>query len=253
MGIETSASVGAQGQTLLVAQVGWIVTLVVALLGWLASAVISARERAKRHRLDVTEHARREVVPLIASYQDWIGELTTQLSSLEWLRTTDQNHLFTAQQVFENWQHQTEALASTLARGREAVRMFGMLEDYEVVFPQTREVRMQLVGYHLELQGFAYRVHSRLLQSMSLDYLAGGKSLNLDWLDHVKEAETAYYDMQAMMLDIRAGIQNAALSEVFNASVPEREPLDHDLPLVITKGKTWRVRNKLPVLPLLEA
>ncbi|MDP2234025.1 MAG: hypothetical protein Q8K89_10335 [Actinomycetota bacterium] len=236
---------------LAIALVGWLLTLLVAVVGWLVAAAISASSRRKSFLLEVTEHARREVIPPVAAYQDWISSVAVALSGISWLKVAAESPAFPPDYVRQQWWKQSESLHEVLSGSREALRMFGMLEDYEAVFPQTRQIRVELAGFHQCLSAFAYDAHSRLLGAVPIGYPESGEPLDLDWLEDLKKGIDAFYDMQAITQDIRIGLQNAALSALFKNEVPPRQPLDESVPLLLTSGNAWRLQNALPELPVI--
>lgn len=231
---------------LLTALIGWLLTIFIAVTGWILAAIGASRSRTKSFRLDVTEHARREVIPNVIAYQRWIGSLATLLQGLTWLKAASESDLFTGEYLRETWWSQAEALRETLGKSNEALGMFAMLEDYEAVFPQTRDVRIQLIEFHRCLVDFAQHTHSVLLRDMPT---VAFSRPDFSWLEVVQESVDAYYDMHALTQDIRVGIQNAALSNVFGTKVLAREPRQVGLPQVVTLGRCWTIRNSLPALP----
>jgi len=238
----------ASNAALMTALIGWLLTLLLAVGGWIVAAVGSASSRKKAFRLDVTEHARREVIPNVIAYQQWIGSLATRLQGLGWLKVACDSPHFSAEYVSNTWWNEAEALRELLGRSNESLGMFAMLEDYEAVFPQTRDVRIALIEFHAQLVDFAHRVHSTLMTEMPPP-ASGSGPVNFDWLEVVSNAVNAYYDVQALAQDIRVGIQNDALATVFGTKVSAREPRVAGLPQVVASGKLWSIRNPLPVLP----
>lgn len=234
---------------LTIALVGWIVTLVVAIAGWLLGAFRSWKDRRHAFQLEVTEHARREIAPHFVAYQQWVGRLASDLSGLSIIRLAHENLVFSRQYVYDAWQRSADELASTLSESSRALAMFQTLEDYEAVFPQTRDVRLQLIGLHQELTDFAYEALSQLRSSMPLGYVDMPTPIPLSWLSTVDDAQSAYFDMQALVEDLRIGIQNAALSRMFRTAVPARAPLDRTVPRIIAEGRVWHIENELPRLP----
>jgi len=242
---------GGRLDTTTIAMVGWALTLLVALAGWIVGAIIAARGRRDAFRLEVIEHARRELAPNITAYQRWIGALGGELSFLDHLRLIDQNPVFPANYVATSWRTQRESLEAVLRTHDEALAMFRTLEDYEVVFPQTREIRLTLIQFHGRLVHFASQALGLVTSNMPFEGAGVLPSPDLTWLAVVQAAVPAYYDMQALCEDIRIGVQNATLARIMDANVPDRQPGDPGVPRVLAQGDVWRLQNSLPELPVL--
>lgn len=224
------------------------VGLIVTAIGWFISARLTGREQTRLFQHNVINTARLDLAVQIREEQEWIGRLLgfgfRYRGALICRKQLPGVQDIAVETLF--WVDQARAGHKILHREQAPGRTLTMLlEEYELLFPDTKRVRHQL---------------SRLSQQIVQRYT--------DWLVYLcdpKKSETVIValenrlntedgDYSALLEDLRVHIQNAALSKIMGRSVALRQPKDPKLPImvmqsdglldVVQQGKSWPVMTE---------
>jgi hypothetical protein len=126
----------------------------------------------------------------------------------------------------------------------EAFRRSCVLEEHELLFPDTRHVRSQL-GF------FASERLIELYTPLLIDLMDDRRrDAAIDAMRARLDRNTEY---QALLEDLRIHIQNKALSEITGHAVQRREPRDPNVAImalrtdglldIVERGQSWPVRT----------
>ena len=212
--------------TTLAAFVGWLLTAV----GWYASA----RSQRRGFVNQVRNEARRELVIALRGQQSVLGRVGNVML---YLRVTHESGATALWDDFK-WLEQHKRYQDTFS-DNDSQWIFA-LEQYEVLFPETRECRHALVERSIRLSNEVSQFFSAILYPASrATAVAQSKAL---WND--------LGDQGALIEDLLVHIQNATLGAIVKHTVPFRVPLDPKLPRIVAgkRGQLAIVNGVRPSL-----
>lgn len=227
---------------------GAFVGFVVTAIGWFISARLSERAQTRLFQHNIINTARLDLARQIREEQEWIGKLLGLgfLYRGALINRKNQTAPLDANLETMFWISQSREGHHILYRRQNPGRMLTMLlEEYELLFPETKRVRHQL---------------SRLLQEIVMRY---GVWLH-DLYDLSKCEATIVTlegrlgtedgDYSALLEDLRVHIQNSALSKIMGRSVALRQPQDPKFPImvmqadglldIVQEGQSWPIMTE---------
>ena len=246
-----------------VAFIGWMLTLG----GWFIGARLSERSQQRLFLHKVLDDARHKVVAAIRREEDWAREVSylgfdfqgqrqmrAALREIDARRSTKnaagdpqvarllRESAATLDRAF--WLKQNRKGRQALFANPGSADLVLVLEEHELLFPETRHVRSQLGLFSSDR---IISLYSTLLADLMSD----------DRRDAAIEAMVARRgrnaDYQALLEDLRIHVQNRALSEITGHQVPQRQPRDPNVPIMVTRadglldilerGQSWPVRT----------
>lgn len=209
-----------------------LVTVALAIAGWMVAHLFSLRAQRRLFHTQVLERARQEVTEAIREYQDWLLAIHRARYGL-----MDVPILLRA-----GLEVDLPALAKSfldLLGQRATMRNWAIrLEDYEILFPDTREARIDLDKIHLQVVRYISQRHEGLLD-ISLRYqglLGASLKVDADALEKIiEQAEEIIKkahdergvidDHVALLDDLRLHLINRTLGGIAGGTVPPRVPL----------------------------
>lgn len=221
--------------------------LVGTMTGWFVSARLSERAQRRMFLHGILNTARTEIVEVIRAGQDWSGRVSRIGMTCRALQTTrfagDPRR---ADPIFENlfWAgYVKDDLHGTIFSTK-----FGpadltlILEEYELLFPETRRVRHQLGWFaQREIIEWYPPVVGKLPDPSKRE----------DAIVALEERLGKTNDYSALLEDLIRHVQNKVLSELTGETIPKREPLDPKVPLmvmaadgmldIVERGSSWAV------------
>lgn len=228
-----------------VAVFGWLVTFA----GWFISARLSERAQRRMFLHNLINTARGEIIGEIRAGQDWVTDLNSiafrsrlALEKHKMLPISDdlQRQLF--------WHDQAGEAHKMLYSQRGAPhRLLTILEEYELLFPETRQVRSQLCIF----------AQARVMEPFSRSIIdLGIESLREQAISDMQVQSDQRMDYAAVLEDLRVHVQNASLATITGGRVPKRSPLDPTVPIMVAKsdgmldiverGESWPARTAAP-------
>lgn len=221
--------------------IGFLITAI----GWFMSARLSERAQTRMFQHNIINTARLDLTAQIREEQEWISNLMGLGFRYRGALINRQHLPGPRDPAIESlfWLEQSAAGQRILYRRQAPGRTLTMLmEEYELLFPETKRVRHQL---------------SRLSQQIVERYGEWLRNLyDLTKLEAViKTMEDRYGtedgDYSALLEDLRVHIQNSALSKITGRRVELRKPQDPKLPImvmqpdglldVVQDGKSWPI------------
>jgi hypothetical protein len=195
------------------------------LVGW----IISFRAQKALLRSQVRNAARAEIVKAMREQEDQLAPLKGILFRLI------RDHRYWPN---EQWEAESRKFA-TLPLGTAWLER---LEEYEILFPQTRDVRLHLSGLSIDLiiQVGQFRDAFSNYGSYAAEALAIAPSL-LARLD----------DRGAFIHDLLVFVQNETFRTLIKGSVFYRNPLEPKVPRIVLSQSSWLRRvvgREQPVL-----
>ncbi len=202
--------------------------LVLTTVGWFVSARLTERVQTRLFRYNIINAARIDLVAQIREEQDWSGQVT-QLANAYRLAKTLRDIVpglrdSIAERIF--WLEQSSKGQTIIFRKQAPGRTLTMvLEELELLFPETRRIRYQLG--HASLQTlFQY---STWLTDLQQDDRREAT------ITAMEQRLGRNADYSALLEDLRIHIQNSALSEIMDRRIDLRKPRDQNVPLMIMK------------------
>ena len=211
---------------------GAVLAALIAVVGWSVTHFFTLRAQRKNFENQVLDRARMEIVRALRAYETWLGQLAVLLLTLDSQFISERIGLAPA-----NWQSARERITSLTSDVRVTTDWSVVLEEYEILFPEVRDVRAQLLFRGGDIFKFATEV-SGALTEMSL--FPGPLAAREARVSKLKERLPSIWEQQSLLDDIRIHLQNVSLSKVVRRRVPFRAPTDPDV-LRIVPGKEGKL------------
>lgn len=198
------------------ASANWIQVLVPALVsvvGWIAVYGFNVRAQTRALRLQVVDRARLDVVSELRKYQHWLSALWYPVFSAD-----------SGASAFDHgkWERLQTQLSGALDEHRPSQAWQLRLEEYEILFPESRGVRIELGHRSREIVRLAVDA-SVCLGSMALARADSPNEVQRGLFSAASEAMT---NQQALVEDLIVHLQNASLGPITGNRVPLRLPGD---------------------------
>jgi hypothetical protein len=194
----------------------WSLPMVIVVAGWLVNHVLATRAQRKALRLQVLDRARLEMVQALRDCQQWINKT---MSALHFAR-----ELASLPLGDSPWSPATEELWDLINHDAPAYRWVLRLEEYEILFPETRGVRLELER--------RTRAHSKLVLTLyqtlhQVDWIGPAYKGDRRELAERVLADAGPLRVQGELIgDLIIHIQNLALHRISGRKVPLRRPAD---------------------------
>lgn len=166
-----------------------------------------------------------EIAKAIHEYQQWLSRLSTAIVSAS-------TQLFYAERGYQsNWDSVRRETSSLLETHRVGAAWIVALEEYEILFPETRSVRVQLLERGNQIIRFLGEFS---LQAIKMTFPNVNVEEQRTAVDSLTSMQNYLGDQGALTHDLLVHLQNAALGRIFRGRrrVPERTPEDEDVPVV---------------------
>lgn len=212
-------------QSIAAAIIGSIIVSIIATVGWFCAYYFNNKAQDKRLKNDITNTARKEITEALREYKKSLSEISSEISGLKFL--IDNNFDI-------NWQ---EKLVKYSSMFYSLTNVWNQtLEDYQILFPETKKVRIQLQYRNIELSNLLTEFdHDLMLYTRDTYNKVQVKVLiekaNITILDYI-------LDQICLMEDLRIYLQNHSLSQITGNKVTERQPLDPSTPKIIMNKET---------------
>lgn len=219
-GVVAGATMWAAASTLIASPAQWKEVLVfvpwaLTGLGWF----VSQQAQRKLFVFQVKNTARAEIVKALRKQQGLIQSISGQVLTLKLDRGATGSHTSAWNEA--KWHEFFHAYQR--ATGAADSGWIFMLEEYEVLFPETAECRRQLVGRQLDLTERCAAFFFNTLDP----------SRRPATYEQAEQLFDALYDQVALLEDMIAHVQTATLGEVVGREVPIRQPIDPATPRVV--------------------
>ena len=189
---------------------GLLIDWLIILVGWPLTARLSWRLFLHK----VTNDARTDLVSAIRAEQDRNGKAY----GLSW-------QFELARQGGKQLPHPpdtSQELAPLLSPSHQRSNLLMVMEEYEMLFPETRRVRAQLGQRMNEID----RVYAPLFAAI---FDEGRRDAAIEQL---QQRLLCHLEYSAVLEDLRRHIQDATPSEVTGRTIPPRTPTDKPFPLM---------------------
>jgi hypothetical protein len=221
--------------------IGWLLTLV----GWFISARLSERAQRRMFLHNVINAARDAIVKEVRQEQDWVGAIQQIGFTLRGRLHNRQMFPRSPQEEEFYWLNQNVEARKTLYPARGATHLLmKALEEYELLFPETRRVRAQLGYFAME------KVSTPHMLSITDLMNPNTREAAISAMEGRIEVTTEY---AALLEDLRVHVQNASLAEITGRRVPARAPQDPNSAIMVMaddglldirqQGRSWPVRT----------
>lgn len=224
-----------------------VLPLIIIVLGWLANHKLSIKAQEKKFLNDIKNEARLKISESIREYQEWLSEVETYFTTLDFTLNKPKIGLEI------DWQDEYERYRKITTPATHSWNW--LLEEYRILFPETAKVRVILQRRNFEISQMILWFSMQFWQHNDLENDIPNKFLILNemkkWLNYIS-------DQSCLVYDLRIYLQNRTLKEITGNSVPERKPLDKRFCRVVLKGENLEVvdgegniinHTKLPFSP----
>lgn len=216
-GIGSAAVLIAHGRVSLNAAA--MTTVIVTVVGWGVTTMWSFRNQRQLLVFQIRNEARLSLAETIREEQEWIGDIASLGRSMQTAKALrDLQSQYFQQKDWDFWyKHNTTAREKLYRHGAPGKTLIMVLEEYELLYPETRRFRFQL----------AHR-RSQILEEVGV--------LVMDLVEDAKRDQAIAaliarsngdMDYLAILEDLRCHVQNRSLSTLFDGKqIPPRVPLD---------------------------
>lgn len=189
-----------------------ILAAIPVLLGWVITHRLTLRAQEKAFLNQVMNQARVEIVPALRGYQSWLIDLGGMVAYLE--------RGITPEKLAE--------LRDLLHSNDANLNWILTLEEYEALFPKTRDCRHELLAVQRTIS-------SQFFQLTTLHEHAPPERTKI--LEQVRAHDAVRLDQIALIEDLRIYVQNTCLSRISGHAVPPRQATDANVPRLVADGQ----------------
>lgn len=207
---------------------GSVIGALIIVVGWAATHVLTLRAQRKNFENQILDRARMEIVRALRAYEEWLGRLAVLVLTLE--------SAFIGERVGvgpADWRSAITQIRDLIDDRKVTTDWSIALEEYEILFPEVRDVRAQLLLRQREFFTFASEVSSTLTE---IALFPGDLASREARVAKLKEKLSSLWEQQALLDDLRIHLQNVSLARIVDRRVSERMPTDPDV-LRIIPGK----------------
>ena len=200
-----------------------VLPVTIAVVGWAVSHWLSIRAQEKNFHNQLLDRSRVDISQALHAYQDWLGHISGAL------RTCSTN-VALERKGFANWDLVRKNVSDLISNHRAGAGWIIILEEYEGLFPETRDVRIALVGREMEIIQLLSKLSSDLMGATFLGEKLERREAVAAWAEQQLDLVD---DQEALISDLRVHLQNASLSRITGTHVPLRKPLDAARPMIV--------------------
>jgi hypothetical protein len=196
------------------------VSSLVAVAGWVISYRFAVRAQRLNLQNQTINSSREVVVKALRDYQDWLSDMIGWTASL-YAAQADEDTRFP-----KDWRQISMESATRVYDSGRSVAWNLVLEDHQVVFPETRNVRHYLNDHHREL--VLPKIHELF-----------GAIRSRDARERLFRVEqfAVFQDQSALITALTVHIQNQSFGRLLDRHEPVPEPIVTGLPrLVMVDG-----------------
>ena len=219
-----------------------MVTTIVTVIGWAVTTVWSFRNQRQLLKYQILNEARLQLAEAIRAEQDWGSSLSILGYSLQnalTLRSSLPPEV--RDKEWDYWYKQNEKARARMYKETAPGRMLVMvLEEYEILYPETRRLRQQLSSRKISI--------SETFNLLIMDLVIDGQRERA--IAEMVAQSGNVMDYTAVLEDLRCHVQNRSISPLFGgAKIPPRVPLDSNAALTTTdaqgqlcvmeRGESW--------------
>jgi hypothetical protein len=202
-----------------------LAALLVSIVGWPIAYKLGVRAQRDSLALSLLNEARSAVYQACRDYMAWCGEMARAVNYLRvgWWLTKAEPPLV----VTKPWEEARQRLGDLLTLDHRAMRVFEALEDYELLLPWSRSIRLELLQRSRSVtEGFTAQSHRLWFPDQVDDAVA------------TLEAQVgAVFDLQALIFDLGVHVQNRCLGELVKRQIPQRGGLGVEGPRLVDDGQ----------------
>lgn len=180
-----------------------IISIITAVLGWIVGYCLNLKAQRKAFLDQIINNARIEINESLKDYQTWLIDIENIASNI-W------SCLYSISSKINDSDQMQNTFKKTMDK-REATKWITTLEEYEVLFPESKTVRIELLERHEEIK-------------KSLRSHAGNPKCALD--------KKLISDQIALIEDLRIYFQIKCLGKITGNKKPERVVIDKTLPCI---------------------
>ncbi len=192
-----------------------VTAIVIAVVGWFVTYGHAVKASQRAYRLTLLNEARIAINESTQACIDWLSDLKARLGGLSLSIHSINPALINMREK------QISELAEALCAD-ESIRWLRILEEYEVLLPKTRDVRIQLLQEQRVVIARVSAIHRKLSQEED------DGTLDQD----IATASAKILDLLGLIWDIRIYVQNTCLGDIVDSRVPKRMPRAQNVPVL---------------------
>ncbi len=207
-----------------------MLSMVIVVAGWYFTYRFNNKVQDRRLRNDIVNTARQEITKACREYQHWLNSLHSHLT---WVTNNNYDRSASVDSDFNKWND---------LREQRFMTWNALLEDYAILFPETKKIRVQLQDRDIEI--------GQLLMNIHMSFLAAkheGLTKPLqDLLKSTPNNAIEYIsDQMCLMIDLNVYMQNRCLGEITGNKIQPRSPRDTTVPKIVIKNGVLEIENNV--------
>lgn len=200
-----------------------IIAVSIAVIGWLVQYLLNVRAQRKNYLNQINDEARKTITKELISYQDWLHCYHQLVPKAKLI----------LEGVVGDWRSFGKEVSDMTSVKLEWIYI---LEEYEILFPETRCLREELLERDREIVNCLGQIFKL---TWSLD------EADKERIVHMLEEKTEFVaDQIAFIEHLKIHLQNKTLNLLTGNKVPEIKPLDPLLPIVIYDKGQLKIKQR---------
>lgn len=194
-------------ESIMASILGSLIGAAVSVIGWFAVFRANNHIQNRKMKYDISNTARIEIIKGIRDYQNWLSKVNQAIAIRNELPLSPNETVVVLGGL--NSLHY-ENIKSLYDNKPEEWNQ--RLEDYQIVFPETAKIRVQLQDRAIDIESALYGIWD---------------SLSLPIAEVVSRCEVlsqVLLDQACLFEDLRIHFQNACLSTIYGNKIKNREP-----------------------------
>ncbi|HHY39710.1 MAG TPA: hypothetical protein GX502_00475 [Syntrophaceticus sp.] len=196
-----------------------IMALSITIAGWFFTYKLNLDAQNKSFLNQITNDARIAITKSLIEYQKWLGEVQANIITTDMISKV-QTPVFAV-----NWQEKFRESIKLFFQHSRSHDWVIILEEYEILFPETRDIRISLLMRQKELT----KVFDEYLNG-----LIAPKEQRIEIIKKTMKKMPLLSDQISLIEDLKIYLQNKTLSDLTGNKIPEREPKDPSLPKIVS-------------------
>lgn len=215
----------AEHESIVAALIGSMIAATIVGVGWFCAYTFHHKVQEKKLKNDIISIARKEIIEAAQDYQKNLRKINREISGLKFL--IENNFEINWQEKLLTYNHMFYSLPDIWKQ---------TLEDYQILFPETEDVRIQLHHRDVEI--------SNLLIEFDRDLMLYTRDIYNEsqikcLVDKANITILGYIlDQIGLMEDLQRYLRNCFLSQITSNKILERQPLDPSTPRIIMNYDT---------------
>lgn len=197
------------------------------IIGGKLTYLFTLRAQRKEFLNQIMNDARMRINDSLWCYQEWLGEVKAFIIT---------NKYKTLHGIFDsNCSKEYESSCKLFFETNKSFTWGVVMEEYEILFPETKKVRMELLIRNKKIRGILDDFTSKIIDENRGDFT--------NYINDIDEKMDFIEDQIYLIEDLKIYLQNKTLSKITKNKATERVPQDSSMPRIIVKNGELVIDN----------